>query len=717
VIGFLVERRNAGFFIACLQPLSYLSEITCAAWDECSLMGKVRGMRIGIDIGGTFTDFVLFDEVSSSIRTYKVPSTPLKPTDAVLAGLETLRPGPHSYIIHGSTVATNALLERKGARTALLTTRGFRDVLAIGRQTRPELYDLFTDRPEPIIPSDRRLEVDERMDHLGNILVPLKEGEIPALVAQLKELEVESVAICLLFSFVNPKHEQQLAQVLREEGFHVSASIEILPEFREYERSSTTAINAYVAPAMERYLGSLGEGLQTQDFYIMQSNGGMIRAELVRAEPIRAILSGPAGGVVGSQYVAKLAGFDQMISFDMGGTSTDVSLCEGEIQVTYEGGIGGFPIRIPMVDIHTMGSGGGSIARVDAGGILRVGPDSAGAEPGPVCYGRGGMDPTVTDANLVLGRLAADTFLGGRLVLEEGAAKAALERLAEEVQLQPGGGLSAAQVAALGVIRVTNAHMERAIRVISVERGYDPKDFILVSFGGAGGLHAVDLARAVGIPKVLVPRGASTLSAFGMLVADVLKDYVQTVMLPEGTSYEELASRTEPMVERGVTELREQGVQLDDIVLHREVDMRYVGQGYELSLPLSRDFIHDFHALHMRRYGHNAPDAPVEVVNVRLRAVGHVPKPSLPQDQVGESDPTAALVGRRSVVLGEQEVSLVPFYSGEDLKPGNVLKGPAIVAFEDTTIFLAEGDLGEVDGYFNLVVEVGSRKLEVESGK
>jgi N-methylhydantoinase A len=317
------------------------------------------------------------------------------------------------------------------------------------------------------------------------------------------------------------------------------------------------------------------------------------------------------------------------------------------------------------------------------------------------------MVPTVTDANLVLGRLAADTFLGGRMVLDEGVAEAALEKLAQEVQLQPGEGLSAAQIAALGVIRVTNAHMERAIRVISVERGYDPKDFVLVSFGGAGGLHAVDLARAVGIPKVLVPRGASTLSAFGMLTADILKDYVQTVMLPRDTSYEELASRMEPMVERGVKELRAQGVQLDDITLHREVDMRYVGQGYELSLPLSREFTQDFHALHKRRYGHSAPDAPVEVVNIRLRAVGHVPKPSLPRDQGGVSDPAAALIGQRPVVLGEGDVRLVPFYLGENLKPGNVLMGPTIVAFEDTTIFLAEGDRGVVDGYSNLVVRVG----------
>lgn len=670
-------------------------------------------MRIGVDIGGTFTDFVLFDEVSGEVRTYKVPSTPPSPADAVLEGLAFLKPETDPYIIHGSTVATNALLERKGARTALITTKGFRDVLAIGRQTRSDLYDFFTDRPRPLIPPDLRLEVDERVDHQGEILIPLKEKEIAALVDQLKALGVESVAICLLFSFLVPQHEQYLAQALREEGISVSPSCEILPEFREYERTSTTVINAYVAPIMDRYIGQLEEHLQAPEFYIMQSNGGTIRADRIRSEPVRAILSGPAGGVVGAQYVAKLAGFEKLISFDMGGTSTDVSLCDGEFRVTYEGGIGGFPIRIPVVDIHTVGSGGGSIASVDVGGALRVGPESAGADPGPICYGHGGTFPTVTDANLVLGRLSADYFLGGRMMLDDRVAEDALEKIAREAQLTqeaqhaPSEGLSAAQLAALGVIRVTNAHMERALRVISVERGYDPKDFTLVSFGGAGGLHAVELARAMGIPKVLVPKGASTLSAFGMVVADVLRDYVQTVMLPGDTSFEELERRIEPLVERGLVELQRQGVQVDRITLHREIDMRYVGQGYELSLPLSDQFVKDFHKHHKRRYGHSAPDAPVEVVNLRLRAVGSITKPTLLWEQAGDADPEAAFMGQKPVVLGEGAVSLVPFYSGEILKPGNELLGPAVVVYEDTTVFISRDDHARMDEYFNLVVEVG----------
>lgn len=494
--------------------------------------------------------------------------------------------------------------------------------------------------------------------------------------------------------------------MLREQGFHVSVSSEILPEFREFERSSTTVINAYVAPIMDRYITHLENQLRTPDFYIMQSNGGTIRSDKIRSEPVRAILSGPAGGVVGAKFVAGIAGFERLITFDMGGTSTDVSLCEGEIRVTHEGEIGGFPVRIPVVDVHTVGSGGGSIARVDVGGAVRVGPDSAGAEPGPACYGRGGTEPTVTDANLVLGRLAADSFLGGRMELDGGEADCVLMGLGQSAGLLQEGDLSAAQVAALGVIQVVNAHMERALRVISVERGYDPQDFTLVSFGGAGGLHAVDLARAMGISEVFVPRGASTLSAFGMIAADMLKDYVQTVMLPGDTSLEEIERRIEPLVERGMEELRGQGVPTHLISLYREIDMRYVGQGFEISVPLDHEFERTFHDLHRKRYGHSAPGVPVEVVNLRLRAVGAVPKPTLPQAEMVNEGSDHALINYRPVVLSAGVIYEAPFYAGDDLRPGNRIEGPAIVVYPDTTVFLGKGDRARVDEGFNLVIDV-----------
>ena len=663
-------------------------------------------MRIGIDIGGTFTDFVVFDEASGEFRTFKILSTPHDPAQAVLEGVARVASDSPPSIIHGSTVATNALLERKGAPTALITTRGFRDILTIGRQVRSDIYDFFADRPEPLVPPERCLEVTERVDHRGQVLVPLKREEVPALIEQLRAQKVESVAISLLFSFLHPEHEAWLAQSLREAGFLVSPSSEILPEFREYERTSTTVINAYVSPIMSRYLERLETQLPTSDFRIMQSNGGSIRAAQARQQAVRSILSGPAGGVVGATHVARVAGFERVITFDMGGTSTDVYLSHGAIQVTTEAEIGGLPIRIPVIDIHTVGSGGGSIAYVDAGGALRVGPQSAGADPGPVCYGRGGRQPTVTDANLVLGRLAPDYFLGGQMPLDAEAAVEALTDLAHQLALPPRPGLNPAQTAALGVIHVVNAHMERALRVISVERGYDPRDFVLVSFGGAGGLHACDLARHLGIGRVLIPPGASTLSAFGMLTADVVKDYVQTVMLPGDTPYEELVHRLSPLAERGLREVQAEGVPPDRITLHRELDMRYLGQSYELTIPLTHHFADDFHSAHHQAYGHSEPSAPVEVVNVRLRAVGAVTSPTLPEAEIGPSDPSPALSDRRPLVLDDGRVAEVPFYRGERLRPGYVIPGPAIIAQKDTTVFLSPADRATVDRYYNLLIEV-----------
>ncbi len=678
-------------------------------------------MRIGIDIGGTFTDFVLFDPASGSLQTFKRLSTPHDPAEAVLAGLARLDqqreaergpagdPTPSlAEIVHGSTVATNALLERKGARTAFVTTAGFRDLLAIGRQNRSQLYDLFADRPAPLAPAELCFELGERVDRRGHVLQPLDPAELAALVERLTAAGVESTAVCLLFSFANPSHEEQIGAALRQAGLLTSLSSEILPEFREVERASTTVINAYVAPTLNRYLGRLAEQFQGVEFRIMQSNGGSISAAQARREGVRSILSGPAGGAVGAFHVAQAAGFSRVLAFDMGGTSTDVTLCDGGVRVTSEGEIGGLPVRIPLIDIHTVGAGGGSIAAVDLGGALRVGPQSAGADPGPACYGRGGLLPTVTDANLALGRLPADRFLGGQMALDAAASEQALTRLAQAAALTAAPGLTLAQTAALGVIQIANAHMERALRVISVARGHDPADFALLSFGGAGGLHACELARALGVRTVIVPPGASTLSAFGMLAADVVKDYVQTVMLAGTVPFAELAALGEALAQRGLAEVAAEGAPPARIALHPQVDVRYRGQAYELTVPLTPDFVAAFHAEHQRIYSHSQPAAPLEIVNLRLRAVGSVPRPALPTAEPGDPAADAAWLGRRPVVLPSGLVD-APLFDGAALRPGHAIAGPAMIVYKDTTVFLATGDRARVDRHFNLVVAVGDR--------
>jgi N-methylhydantoinase A len=608
-------------------------------------------------------------------------------------------------IVHGSTIATNALLERKGAITALITTEGFRDVLEIGRQNRPDLYDLFSRRPSALVPPDLRFELVERVNHHGEPICPLDSVALEPLIEQLQAAGVTSVAVSLLFSFLYPEHEKLIADRLRRAGFFVSASHEVLPEFREYERTSTTVVNAYVSPVLDRYLGRLERGSGVADFRVMQSNGGSISAAQARREAVRCVLSGPAGGVVGAAYVAEAAGFSQLITFDMGGTSTDVSICLGAAQVTTESEIGGSPIHIPVIDIHTVGSGGGSIAYVDAGGALRVGPQSAGADPGPVCYGRGGQQPTVTDANLILGRLAADHFLGGQMTLNVSAAEVALTQLAQTANLSPKPGLTLAQTAALGVIAVVNAHMERALRVISVQRGHDPREFILISFGGAGGLHAADLAHSLNIPRVLIPPNAATLSAFGMLAADVVKDYVRTVMRPGDTSYAELETLLAPLVEQGLADIVAEGVPPTEITLEQLLDMRYRGQSYELTIPFTPTFTANFHAAHARAYGYSEPGVPMEIVNVRLRAIGHLTRPPLPRAMLTQSHPTP--FDRRPVILADGPAE-VPLFKGADLQPGHRLTGPMVVVHPDTTVFIGPGDRLKIDEYRNLIVEVGS---------
>jgi N-methylhydantoinase A len=610
-------------------------------------------LQVGIDIGGTFTDFVVYQPTTGELDTFKLLSTPADPSQAVLRGLTQIYTRQHSAagplqtaIIHGSTIATNALLERKGARMAFIATRGFGDLLQIGRQNRPELYDLFADPPPALAQPGLRYEVDERVTSSAEILQGLDPLQVAALIPVLRAAQVESLAVCLLFSFLRPEHEQTLARMLRAAGFFVSVSSEILPEFREYERASTTAVNAYVSPALDRYLGYLESAVANipaddsvstshpTTLRIMQSNGGQISPAEARRQGVHCILSGPAGGVIGANHVAALSSLAQgenqairLITFDMGGTSTDVSLIDGQPQVTREAIIGGCPICIPLLDIHTIGAGGGSLARLDAGGALQVGPQSAGADPGPACYGRGDQ-PTVTDANLLLGRLVPDYFLGGQMPLDLERARLALQRLGNEL------GLSAEQ-AALGIIEVVNAHMERAMRLVSVERGHDPRRFTLLSFGGAGGLHAADLARRLGMPRLIIPPLASTLSAFGMLAAQAIKDYSQTVMLPGDTPRQTLAAVLAPLAQRGLHDLQSEGFSAEAIHLEQAADLRYLGQSYELSVPidpLDEDTTHllaAFHTQHQRLYGYSRPQAPVEVVTLRLRAVGRVQPPGL----------------------------------------------------------------------------------------
>ncbi len=660
---------------------------------------------IGIDIGGTFTDFVVFSSQNHTLQRFKILSTPSNPAEAVLQGLYRLSEHGSRHIVHGSTVATNAILERKGARTALITTKGFRDVLLIGRQDRPELYDLFPSIPPPLVLREWTFEITERMDYEGNIVTPLQESELDAIIEELKSQKIQSVAVSFLFSFVNPTHERWVSNRLRAEGFFTTASSEILPEFREYERTSTTAVNAYVSPVLDAYLGQLEQKMVPTEFHILQSNGGRLSVAQARGHGVRSILSGPAGGVVGAQYLAGLAGFDRILTFDMGGTSTDVSLVHGELHVTTEAEVGGCPIRVPVIDIHTVGSGGGSLATVDAGGNLRVGPQSAGANPGPVCYGRGGLIPTVTDAHVVLGRLPTDGFLGGKMALARDAANTVFDDFSHQISLPTVSGLDSRHCLALGMIKIANAHMERALRVISVERGEDPREAALVSFGGAGGLHACDLARSLAIPHVLIPPMAATLSALGMLAADVQLDYVHTVMLPNDTSFEMLEQQTHAMVKQSEEDLHRESISPEQAVIIRTVDVRYVGQAFDLNVLLTPQFREEFDRVHQERYGYCQYDVPIEIVNARVRAIGRATPPSITKASLGSTDATVAKWEERPVVVN-QRIQEVPHYWGDRLRPGHEISGPAILVLDDTTVYVGPTDHATIDVYSNILIQV-----------
>jgi N-methylhydantoinase A len=560
-------------------------------------------MRIGIDSGGTFTDFVVLDN-DGNLESFKLRSNPASPAGVVLEGLRRIvsnRAAKRAEVVHGSTVATNALLERKGAKTALVTTRGFEDLIAIGRQNRPELYNLTPALPVPLVPRDLCFGVDERVLFDGTVERELRPGDIAELSRKIEASGAESVAICLLHSYQNDAHERLLLKSLH--GF-VSASCNVSPEFREFERASTTVINAYVGPLMDRYLGEL-ERRSPHKVSIMQSNGGLLTASEARKQAVRTILSGPAGGIVGAVEIAWLCGFPKALTFDMGGTSTDVALAAREPRLTTEARIDNFPVRVPMLDIHTVGAGGGSIATIDAGESLRVGPESAGAVPGPACYGRGDR-ATVTDAHVVLGRIAADQLVGGEMPIDAAAAERAIARV--------GAGLGLDTVsAAAAILRVANSNMERAIRAVSVERGEDPREFPLVAFGGCGGLHACEIAEELGVTTVIVPRLAGALSALGMLLADRTRDY--SVGALGVSDYETRFRKLEKQAKKDVP----------GATLQRFADVRYAGQSYELTIAWNSDF----HKAHHRVYGYSNPKRATQLVTLRVRATVRVEKPSL----------------------------------------------------------------------------------------
>ena len=558
-------------------------------------------MRIGVDTGGTFTDFVIWDGSRYSAR--KVRSTPHDPAQAILEGLRDL---DASEVVHGSTVATNALLERKGARTAFLTTQGFEDLLIIGRQNRERLYDLLAPAKRQLVPPELTFGLPERILYDGSVERDLDRAALEGLTEKLRGLGVESVAVCLLHSYANAAHEKRVAEALR--GFFVSLSHEILPEYREYERASTTVVNAYVTPLMARYLDTLSRKLGATRLRVFQSNAGSISLGAAGRSAIQTVLSGPAGGVVGAAAVANQAGFKRVISFDMGGTSTDVSLYDGKFSYTTESSLGDFPIRIAMLDIHSVGAGGGSIAYLDRAGALRVGPGSAGADPGPVCYGRGERI-TVTDANLLLGRIEPEKFLGGRMPLDLDRARRFMKLFAARVG-------ASIETTAAAIVDVANSNMERAIRAVSVERGHDPRDFALLSFGGAGAQHACELAERLDVSTVIVPPHAGVLSALGMLAADCVRDYSQSVLGRDP------APAFENLVRRAAAEFSDEG--FSDVLFERMIDLRYEGQSYEITVPWEQRAGFDAH--HRKLYGYEHPGRKVEQVTARVKATATLDK-------------------------------------------------------------------------------------------
>ncbi len=754
----------------------------------CPMPRRPQPLRIAIDTGGTFTDCVWNE--AGQLRMLKVFSTPADPSQAIVEALQKIAPDAEVILLHGTTVGTNTLLERKGARTALVTTKGFEDAIEIGRQARPKLYDFFFDRIEPLVPKDLRFGLDERTAADGKILTSPTTGDLSTLAKQLAAAKPQSIAISLLFSFANPTNEELVAEALKAAGRPLSISHQILPEFREYERTSTVVINAYLQPVMQSYLENLqarsrrdvarnvspptstpAQTLNTGSakveewpfraakvvskdrasapvsrvlpeaesrtpdalpprIFVMQSSGGITALSTAAREPVRTVLSGPAGGVVGAATTARASGFDRIIAFDMGGTSTDVSLVEGEITTATDAQVTGLPISVPMLDIHTVGAGGGSLARFDAAGVLRVGPESSGADPGPICYGRG-TQPTVTDANLLLGRLQPTRFLGGDFTLDLDRTR----RLTQEFLKQQRSRLTIDQFAA-GIIRVVNATMEKAIRVVSIERGRDPRHFALVAFGGAGGLHACALADALSIPHVLIPALPGALSALGILASDVVKDYSRTVLwrVSGKVPTDKLNLEFTTLEETAARDFREEAWQ-GTPHYNRSVDLRYRGQGYELNLPFTKNLLRAFEQEHHRRYGYSHPNREVELVTLRLRAILKSSTTDVgKKDQVekkvdagkmdheGKVDPVGtgafARPGRarldklsspKVAVQFEGKMQETTIHSREDLRPGQHYPGPAIITEYSATTVIPPNKHFHIDRASNLVISANRK--------
>ncbi|MCY4171991.1 MAG: hydantoinase/oxoprolinase family protein [Bacteroidetes bacterium] len=667
-----------------------------------------RHSCIGIDVGGTFTDFVFTNGLD--IKIIKIPTSTDDQSHAILQGLELLSVDHHTSIRHGTTIATNALLERRGAKTALITTRGFADVLEIGRQARPQLYKFSQSKSPPLAPRSLRFEINERVNHLGEIQHPIDTHSFAELVHSLEQNSIESVAVCFFFSFLNPCHEYHIAEFLKKAvpDLPVTLSVDLLPEYREYERTSTTVINAYVRPLVMNYLTRLKEKLNGKRLYVMQSHGGTLSSEQASLEAARLVLSGPAAGVIGAFSVSQQAlktTTPQILALDMGGTSTDVSLCPGKIRQTTESKIGDMPLGLPTTEIHTVGAGGGSLAQVDTGGILRVGPQSSGAMPGPVCYGQGGQIPTVTDANLVLGRLTQTDVRSRKptRTLNKALARRAIERIADKLELS-------VNDTALGIVRIANATMERALRHVSIERGYDPRSFVLVPFGGAGPLHACEIAQSLHIKKILIPRHPGVLSALGLLTADLSTEasqaYLSTITALVATP-QQLLETIDQLKSIVVSRLSSDS---SAPLIDCNLDLRYQGQSYDLRIPLTlpvniegiQTAVKGFHIAHHQRYGYSDEELPVESVAVRLSA--RLPQKIRYPTIQGQRNSSFKLSDcpSTSVCFKEDQPIKIPLIARDQLTFGSSFSGPALVVQYDSTLLVTPNWTARVDQWQNL---------------